>query len=449
MLSRAGTGKSGKPRPGHALRAAGSAVKAIRACLRLGAIVLTLHALTFHAALADEPTVTLPDPAATTLQGKWSGDFDGIGSVDLYLATDQKGKSKAIVASKDNKPLAFLGGTISAAGEMTLKVYLTRAAFGTRPLPDKAWEGALSAKAEAAFKDYLPTSIKLKYDSTKGVLTGPYIPLDVLYDIPTGAYSSADPMAAVTVELKRKSYTEECKDKGVPLPPDWGGGGWTKVGALPPELNFDGADKPDTEIWIHDYGADGICYALPRKSGGGIVLLGIICQGKQTGNACFWDNISRADGSPIVGASTAGMKAADMQGGDVLSENCTKCHRGVNAFLITRGTPLDLTPADLYSPRKTDPAKSSYKPIGQPSWVNPIRNDELGTDGFGKSGCGECHALPALTSNYCSLLTSTIAKKIMPPAEWITNNPDQTRITADIDQLKTECATAPTLPGQD
>lgn len=117
--------------------------------------------------------------------------------------------------------------------------------------------------------------------------------------------------------------------------------------------------------------------ALPLKHEGDISVLGIICQSRRTGKACFWDNIDisaerDAGGNfPRITGEGVILRIAEIKNGSNLAENCTLCHRGSNAFLIhpntVLGTPLNRLPDVRYSP------------IGQPQWTNPPAFSPLGS----------------------------------------------------------------------
>lgn len=154
------------------------------------------------------------------------------------------------------------------------------------------------------------------------------------------------------------SYVDECGALGVPVPPAWpsynevqaGNTLWQRF-----EDNFvleealAGLDNRRTEVyyWV-DTSPEGVCIALPRIAPGeGIEALGVICQGKASGKACFWDRIglsgnrigldqalitTRRDGDPDLGTQLPWYGGVDLVGkpGGV----CTNCHRGQNAFII-------------------------------------------------------------------------------------------------------------------
>jgi hypothetical protein len=227
--------------------------------------------------------------------------------------------------------------------------------------------------------------------------------------------------------LDMSAYIADCKTAGVPIPPNWPDSAWKDRGALPPEYTF--ASFPGTvtsEVFTYEASdGGGICYALPRKSGqGSIEALGVICQAKQSGKACFFDNLDPA-GNRITG-STITMDFSKIQNGYVLGENCTTCHRGFNVYMIHPKTPLGAIASRNPLMR--------YSPIGQQTWDNPPAMAEQGS-----GACAECHEIAAPNAAYCGFLKKG-ANKTMPspsaPAGW--DNPND-EYKAHIDFLKTQC----------
>lgn len=160
----------------------------------------------------------------------------------------------------------------------------------------------------------------------------------------------------------RETYIQDCMTNNVPIPPDWPDARWVGHG----RLNTTFVNVPNgvsTEVFTYESPGDqGRCYALPRKNAeGGYEALGVICQSKETGKACFWDNID-ALGIPITGQDIT-FKIADVQNGYSLGENCTNCHRGRNVFMIHPETPLadirDRNPRALQPHRTSELGKSA------------------------------------------------------------------------------------------
>lgn len=231
-------------------------------------------------------------------------------------------------------------------------------------------------------------------------------------------------------------YIADCSANDVPIPPDWPTGGWKERGPLPAKFIFASKDKA-AEVWTYeDPRGQGLCYALPRKIGASVELLGIICQSKSTGKACFWDNLDAATGARITGEGIT-LRIAKIQGGDALMENCTNCHRGDNAFIIHPETPLN--PLDPPVDRNPKVRYTPYTPIGKADWINPPAVSPKGSG----AGCSGCHEIPDLTpgpfGSYCDILRQA-AEKTMPnpaaPAGWISPS---SAYSAHITDLRTRC----------
>lgn len=133
-------------------------------------------------------------------------------------------------------------------------------------------------------------------------------------------------------------YIRDCKELGVPVPPDFKltSSEWQFQGPLTTNL-LDPGQVANVWTW-HEPGERGACVALPRGDGGPGSLTGIICQGAETGNACFWDNLNRGSSQRIPWA-TETLRMAKMQDGSVLASSCTGCHKGNNVFLVSPDDP--------------------------------------------------------------------------------------------------------------
>ncbi|PSV43086.1 hypothetical protein [Photobacterium sp. GB-36] len=212
-------------------------------------------------------------------------------------------------------------------------------------------------------------------------------------------------------------YAATCRENNVPIPPDWGSDLWVHQGTA----TTDFLASRRTEVYAYeDPSVAGTCMALPRWSLGAsgseyIQFLGIICQSKTTGKACFWDNISKETGGRITGGEDLTFKISDIQNGDNLAENCTNCHRGKNVFLIHPDTPIDIS--DDYD---IDP-NVRYQPISAQGWTNPPAFAELG-DG----ACASCHEIGGISFDYCNTVLRSAANQTMPgtaispdPAGWV------------------------------
>lgn len=136
-------------------------------------------------------------------------------------------------------------------------------------------------------------------------------------------------------------YIRRCREAGVPIPPDFSttSANWVDQGRLSTNL-LGGSDYAGVFTY-HDRTVRGACVALPRESGNAGSPAGIICQSATTGAACFWDNKLRSAGpsAPFLGWRNLTLRIADLQDGDNLSDNCTRCHSGNNVYLVTPDDP--------------------------------------------------------------------------------------------------------------
>ena len=247
------------------------------------------------------------------------------------------------------------------------------------------------------------------------------------------------------------AYNDECRANSVPVPPNFPDARWRSQGVQ--GVTFIGAGSiAEPFAYRND---DGVCYALPRTSGarytdgGSVSLLGVICQSRTTGKACFWDNRD-ASGRTITGPGVA-LDFAVIQNGSNLNENCTSCHRGGNVFNIHPGTALDLTgDTDAAGePYVTNP-DVRYAPIGANAygpWVNP---GPLYPRGSG--GCASCHEIAdtmtvqfgdgSRNGFYCGILQQAAQGTMPPPggagaAGWPA--PVGSSYRAHTDFLRTRC----------
>lgn len=188
-------------------------------------------------------------------------------------------------------------------------------------------------------------------------------------------------MIAKATTAAGREYMEECRKAEVPIPPQWGSSGWTKIGNL--TTNFLGFGNP-AEVWRADSTAPkGLCVALPRVDGSNISALGIICLGTQSSNACFYDAADVPVGEK--------KNIEDFQSGaDLTNGVCTDCHAGENPYVVHPGSPLDMWPDNQ--------PQAWHSPLIKPIWpqnpgpfgllaqvpINPLPPDSDGS-------CLTCH----------------------------------------------------------
>lgn len=216
------------------------------------------------------------------------------------------------------------------------------------------------------------------------------------------------------------AYIDECRNAGVPIPPDWGTSQWQSKGLL--STNFIGSAVFPAEVFIaqspHPFG---VSIALPRYADPTrktIDLLGIISLGKASGKACFWDNASNGGHFDIPTGSTVPL--SQFTGGAALfggtSDRCTACHAGENPFIMHPNTPLglpNLAGLPLFADRW-------YQPLVHPNWPqNP--GPLVGPPG----PCTTCHnaggeggRFPDVSSQmgeYCGTVLRNTLDRTMPP----------------------------------
>lgn len=142
----------------------------------------------------------------------------------------------------------------------------------------------------------------------------------------------------ITVFLKTDAsgdkYIEECREAGVPIPPPMYDKPWENRGIFSNEFI---STSSFAELWFYESLApEGACLALPRyatENGKSANLLGLICLGKESSKACFWDNPSGVKferGKPVSIEKFLGGAALNTNG----QGTCTACHAGENPFIV-------------------------------------------------------------------------------------------------------------------
>jgi hypothetical protein len=264
------------------------------------------------------------------------------------------------------------------------------------------------------------------------------------------------PPPSNAVPANASPYMKECAKNGVPLPPVWGDPKWVNQGTLSKDKLIAFTDLPSADVWVSKSPL-GTCFALARKDDKGeIQRLDQICQGQKSGKACFWDNTSPKDGETPLKVKD-GLDPANVAGGDKMKMNCTKCHRGDNAFIIHPNTPLQLGPDDPCE--KADPTSrfgptepdKRFQPIGRKRdpKISGDPEDQAGfenpTDGayedLGDGPCSACHGIPKLTYSYCAhVLDPILVKGTMPPVPPPpAPTPNPADYAKEIEKLKNAC----------
>ncbi len=263
---------------------------------------------------------------------------------------------------------------------------------------------------------------------------------------------------AIATTASGQAYIDECRAAGVPIPPDWGSNSWVERGTLKNEF----ISKPQ-RAQVHTFRStnpEGTCIALPRRGTfGTIKLLGIICLGVESSNACFWDN--QENGRTFEIGKNEDVPLSDFAGGAELVGGqggaCTSCHAGENPFVIHPDTVLGL-------PQLSDVALFSneyYRPIVGSQWY---QNEQI----LPSTGeCAACHGstsrgvagrFPSFTDaekvDYCGAIVRNAIDMTMPPA----NPGEGSRVAEVIDMcfetlnascsINEECATGKCQGGQ-
>ncbi len=193
----------------------------------------------------------------------------------------------------------------------------------------------------------------------------------------------------ITVFLKTNAsgdeYIKECKDAGVPIPPPMYAKPWENRGVFSNEFIDEGSFA---DLWFYESrNPEGACLALPRYGSASAKtanVLGLICVGKKTSKACFWDNPNSDKFVRDVPVSIE-----KFVGGAALASNgqgtCTACHAGENPFVVHP----DKAPfAGLSSKLMPD---NWHDPLVHPSWPqNPGPTSVLNTVNS-QNRCDSCH----------------------------------------------------------
>jgi hypothetical protein len=248
---------------------------------------------------------------------------------------------------------------------------------------------------------------------------------------------------AETTTVGGTAYAAQCKAKGVPLPPNWGGNMLWKLN------NVAGVGTSNRGKWRDGFtGLTGAVYGYQSTSATepGVCVLAahdeelfdVICQGTN-GKACFWEGIQRPDppAQPVVLASTTQSTTFVKGGTDLGNANCTRCHVGQNAFInhydeLFQGGgthPMNLRYMTGYMIQNI-----WYDPIVPASWHANAPADKFPGYPASNTKCRDCHKpgayggdFPALSSTsdgYCSILSSITDR---PSVGWFSDGTVESR----------------------
>ena len=193
----------------------------------------------------------------------------------------------------------------------------------------------------------------------------------------------------ITVFLKTNAggdeYVEECRDAGVPIPPPMYKKPWENLDTFTNEFI---SEDLEAELWFYESDSPkGACLALPRYSESNTKvaqLLGLICLGKETSKACFWDNPNG-----VLFERDKPVSIEKFVGGADLNTNgqgtCTACHAGENPFVVHpdkdafSGLSSKLQPDDW------------HEPLVHPSWPENPGPTTILDSVNSETRCDSCH----------------------------------------------------------
>lgn len=170
-----------------------------------------------------------------------------------------------------------------------------------------------------------------------------------------GKLSEGGVKVQASVAVGGAEYIRSCAAAGVPIPPPVFSAGWNNRGAI--VKPFISQSWTAEVMHYQSSKPEGACLALPRYPAGSdrARLFGLICIGKQSRNACFWDNPNGTFFQKNVPVAID-----EFVGGIDLVANgqgeCTDCHAGEDPYVIHPDDPpfvgitSDIMPSGWYRP---------------------------------------------------------------------------------------------------
>ena len=293
----------------------------------------------------------------------------------------------------------------------------------------------------------LRNSYILDIAKSKGKITGPILNRGISSKIGKVLAKKGITVSTLTKDGGAK-YIDECRRKGVPIPPDMFSNQWEKR-LSPIESEFI-EDTKTAQLWFYEsQNPLGACLALPRYAPGSnkAAPLGIICLGRSQNHACFWDNPKgkkfKRDEKVSIDKFLGGADLATNGQG-----TCTDCHAGENPFVVhpdkaafdgdNNNNGIN-DGGDQQSIVNKLMAGGWHKPLVHPDWPqNPGPSNFL--DGVtvptGKKACTSCHRpgsagrFPEVSTKlkgYCnSVLKASFGKGTVGLLTPTPNRPDPT-----------------------
>jgi hypothetical protein len=207
------------------------------------------------------------------------------------------------------------------------------------------------------------------------------------------------------------AYCDECLKAGVPVPKFMFGPEWRFVDVINDPFLSPGLRA---ELWLYESNdPPGVCVALPRfGSDGKAQLFGVICLGRETSKACFFDNpvgVFFDRGVPVD------FKTGFVGGTDLVANGqgvCSDCHAGENPYVVHPEK------SAFSGVRSKLQSLAWHNPLVDASWPqNPGPTTQL--DAVASAGrCDSCHQVgiagrfPEVSSQltgYCAVVLRTAA----------------------------------------
>lgn len=272
--------------------------------------------------------------------------------------------------------------------------------------------------------------------------------------------ASAPAWAKVTTK-SGQDYINECEQEGVPIPEVvdiTGGNGWVKKGNLRPDFVGETENLGPAEVYYWTHPDESVCIALPREVKGDPNLfsaIGVICQGKTSGKACFLDTTEKELRSQgVYNIQRPGMR--DFVGGIELQSSCTSCHVGRNAFIVHPGLSAAQTGDPTGFGSLGDAANPMIPFLAPNKYYEPIHPAKFPSNPPPSTlACGGCHgpmapygAFPELSranAIACDIMLWTVGEgdaasaKTMPPG----NRPIPNSMLAEYNALRAACGKMP------
>jgi hypothetical protein len=242
----------------------------------------------------------------------------------------------------------------------------------------------------------------------------------------------------LTTGTNGAAYRALCQANGVPIPPDIGTSGWISRGTIPMSDLFI-VTTLGAEVFTYESTSPaGLCIALPRYNASNVVQLdGVICFGKVSSKACFWDSTSSFTlGATVSFNSFAG--GTDLVGGS--NGFCSDCHAGENPYIIHDATLNSLAGIlPTFPDNWPDPIVRTGDTLAWPENPGPMNAPAACASCHYQGGAGRFPHLSTALPGYCNSVLQKSIDNTMPPGA-----PGSLAADPDILAFKAWCGVAPT-----